>query len=72
MTTTQRAKVPALSPTVFKYRVMLGDQIVGKFSNVKLAGNTAYLRRGAVVVDMSMKPPTVIYSDRKWIGERPE
>jgi hypothetical protein len=51
---------------------MLGDQIVGKFSNVKLAGNTAYLRRGAVVVDMSMKPPTVIYSDRKWIGERPE
>jgi len=64
-------KQPDLSPNLFKFRVMQGDEIVGTFSNAKAAGDSEYLRRGAIVLNMSTKPPKVVYQDRKWI-EIPE
>jgi hypothetical protein len=65
-------KQPDLSPNLFKFRVMLGEEIIGTFSNAKAAGDSAHLRRGAIVLDMSTKPPKVVYKDRVWIGEKPE
>jgi hypothetical protein len=44
---------------------MLGEEIVGQFSNAKLAGDSAYLRRGAIVLDTSMQPHRVVYQDGK-------
>jgi hypothetical protein len=50
-----------------RYWVMLGEEIVGQFSNAKLAGDSAYLRRGAIVLDTSMQPHRMVYQDRKWL-----
>jgi len=44
------AKKPDLSPKAHPYRVMLGNEIVGQFSNVKLAESTAREYRGVVLV----------------------
>jgi hypothetical protein len=58
-TATQRAKIggPDLLPTVHPFRVMQGETIIGQFSNVKLAADTAREYRGdAIVVDVSAKP----------------
>jgi hypothetical protein len=46
---------------------MLGEEIVGQFSNAKLAGDSAHLRRGAIVLDTSMQPHRMVYQDRKWL-----
>ena len=37
-----------LSPTIFKYRVMKGENIIGQFSNIALAERTARDCRGTV------------------------
>jgi hypothetical protein len=47
--------------SVFKYRVMKGSEIIGQFSNVKTAADTARAHRDAIVLDMSLKPPMVVY-----------
>jgi hypothetical protein len=49
-----------------RYRVMKGDEIIGQFSNRELAGKTAY-EHHAIVLDVSVQPPKVIYEDGKWL-----
>jgi hypothetical protein len=56
-----------LDLTKQRYRVMVGEEIIGQFSNAKLAGDSAHFRRGAVVLDTSMQPHRVVYRDRKWL-----
>ena len=55
---TVHAKGPDLRPSFFKFRVVHGDQLIGQFSNVRLADRTAQEHRGAVVL---------IYQDGKWL-----
>lgn len=59
---TRRATIrySVLLASVHKYRVMNGDQIVGQFSNIRLATGTAHEYRGAVVLDVSVKPNRVV------------
>ena len=53
---------PRLSPHVFKYRVMKGEEILGQFSSLDLAIETARQHRGIpVVLDVSVQPPLIIY-----------
>ena len=65
-----RAKIDGLHPGTHKYRVMNVDEIIGQFSNVKLATDKARSHRGSVVLDMSTKPPSVVYRDGRL--EKPE
>jgi hypothetical protein len=48
---------------------MRGETIVGQFSNIKLADQATRELRGAIVLDMSMKPPRVVYKDGKWLDK---
>ena len=52
-----------LGPNQHKYRVMVGRAIIGDFSDLKLATDTAFEYRGSVVLDMSVKPPLVVYGE---------
>ena len=52
-----------LSPTLHKYRVMKDDQIIGQFSNIKLAARAARQHPGSVVVDVSVVPNVIVYRD---------
>jgi hypothetical protein len=70
-TPTQRTKINGLRPSVHKYRVMVADEIIGQFSNIKLATDKARSHRGSVVVDLSTKPPRVAYRDGRLV-EKPE
>ena len=65
-TATQAAKStgPDLRPSIFKFRVMQGDEIIGQFSNIKLATSTADEYR-AIVLDVSKDPHVVVYRDGK-------
>jgi hypothetical protein len=65
-TPTPRAKIDDL-PNVHKFRVMRGEDIIGQFSNLKLAAETARARRASVVLDMSAKPPKVVYRDGRLV-----
>jgi predicted component of type VI protein secretion system len=49
-----------------RYRVMKRDEIIGQFSNRELARKTAD-QYHAVVLDMSVIPPKVVYQDGKWL-----
>ena len=42
-------KKPDLSPHIFKYRVMRGEEIIGQFSNLPLAEDAAHEYRGVVL-----------------------
>jgi hypothetical protein len=50
-----------------RYRVMQGDEIIGQFSNRQLAEQRAKHLRGAIVLDVLMEPPKVVYKDGKWL-----
>ena len=50
-----------------RYRVMHKNAIIGQFSNTKLADRTVRERDGAIVLDMSVRPPKVVYKDGKWL-----
>ncbi len=53
-----------LHPNVHRYRVMEGETIIGQFSNIELATDTAHRYRGtAVVLDISVKPHLVVHKD---------
>jgi hypothetical protein len=52
---------------VQRYRVMHREAIIGQFSNRNLAEQLTRSRAGAVVLDMSVKPPRVVYQDGKWL-----
>ena len=54
-------------PTLHKFRVMKGDTIIGQFSNLALAAETAYFHRGCVVLDVSVEPHQVVYKDGKLV-----
>lgn len=54
-------------PTLHKYRVMKGDTIIGQFSNLPLAAETAYFHRGCVVLDASVEPYRVVYKDGRLV-----
>jgi hypothetical protein len=43
------------------------NAIIGQFSNIKLADRTVRERDGAIVLDMSVRPPKVVYKDGKWL-----
>ena len=51
-----------LNPNL-QYRVMVGGDIIGDFSDLKLATATAFEHSGSVVLDMSVKPPLVVYGE---------
>ena len=55
-------------PTIHRYRVMKGDTIIGQFSNLRLAMDTAHRYRGAVL-DVSVTPHRVVYKDGKLLEE---
>ena len=58
-------------PSIHRYRVMKGDEIIGQFSNLHLAVDTAYLYRGAaVVLDVSVEPHRVVYKDGHLLVDR--
>ena len=63
----QRATKPDLLPTIHLFRVMHGEAIIGQFSNIKLADRATHEHRGAVVLDVSVQPHKVVYSDGKWL-----
>jgi hypothetical protein len=52
-----------LHPELHKFRVMTGEKIIGQFSNIKLAANTANRHRGSIVVDVSVVPNVTVYRD---------
>lgn len=53
-----------LHPNVHRYRVMEGETIIGQFSNIELATETAHRYRGnALVLDISAKPHLMVYED---------
>jgi hypothetical protein len=54
MSTPAPTKKPDLSAKAHPYRVMVGAEIIGQFSNLPLAESTARECRG-VVVDLSTK-----------------
>jgi hypothetical protein len=55
---------PDLSPRVFKFRVMRGEEIVGQFSNLELAVASARDRRNIpVVLDVSVNPPRIVFKN---------
>lgn len=55
---------PDLSPRVFKFRVMRGEEIVGQFSNLELAIASARDRRNIpVVLDVSVNPPRIVFKN---------
>ena len=56
-------------PTLHKYRVMKGDTIIGQFSNLPLAAETAYFRHDCVVLDVSVEPYRVVYRDGRLVEE---
>jgi hypothetical protein len=58
-----KLRYSGLHPSLHKYRVMKGDQIIGQFSNIKLAADTAHRHRGAVVLDVSVVPNLTVYRD---------
>ena len=60
-----------LLSSVHKYRVMNGDQVIGQFSNIRLATRTAGDYRGSLVLDVSVKPPHVVYQDGRLL-EKPD
>ena len=61
---------PNLPPHVFKYRVMHGEEIIGQFSSLDLAIETAREHRSIpVVLDISVDPPCVVFRDGKRIEE---
>jgi hypothetical protein len=70
----QRGRIhySGLHPSLHKYRIMKGDQIVGQFSNIKLATDTADRYRNCVVVDVSVVPNVTIYRDGRLLehGEK--
>jgi len=57
---------PRLLPRVQRYRVMVGDRIVGQFSNLALVDEAVAGRHTAMVFDVSMCPHRVIYRDGAW------
>lgn len=68
-----RASAPASNPvpradrlpSLQKYRVMKGNTIIGQFSNLPLAVETADFHRGCTVSDVSVEPHRVVYKDGK-------
>jgi hypothetical protein len=50
-----------------RYRVVHGEETIGHFSNRQLACQAARERRDAIVLDVSMTPPKVVYKDGKWL-----
>lgn len=59
-----------LSPQIFKYRVMKGEEIIGQFSNLELAIMSARDRRNIpVVLDISVNPPRVVFKNGLRIGD---
>jgi len=58
---------PRLLPRVQRYRVMVGEQIIGQYSNMALVDEAVLGRNTAVVFDVSMCPHRVIYKDGKWL-----
>lgn len=60
-----------LDPRKQRYRVMLGEEIIGQFSNQALAMAEAAARgRGnSVVLDVSVRPPRIVFQNGRWIGE---
>ena len=66
---TQRTKStkPDLAPAIHPYRIMLGDRIIGQFSNAKLADWTLHDYPRAIVLYMSVQPPMVVYKDGNWL-----
>ena len=74
----QRVKIPAhllresigtprLLPRVQPFRVMIGDEIIGQYSNMALVNEAVLSRRNAVVFDVSTCPHRLIYKDGKWL-----
>jgi hypothetical protein len=68
-TATQRAKIdgPDLVPTRHPFRVMQGETVIGQFSNVRLATDTAREHLGSVVLDVSGNSPVVVFRDGKLV-----
>ena len=56
-----KIRYSGLLRSVHKYHVMLGEEIIGQFSNLPLATDTAHAHRGSLVLDLSTKPPKVVY-----------
>ena len=46
---------------------MLGEEIIGQFSNRQLAERSAQYHRATEVLDLSMQPAKVVYKDGKWL-----
>ena len=62
---------PDLSPQIFKYRVMKGDQVIGQFSNLELAIMSARDRRNIpVVLDISVNPPRIVFKDGMRVDQK--
>jgi hypothetical protein len=49
---------PKLDPRKQLYRVVLGEEIIGQFSNLRLARDSAHYHRASVVL---------VYQNGKWI-----
>ena len=54
-------------PSLHKYRVMKGATIIGQFSNLALAAESANFHRGCVVLDVSVEPHRVVYKDGRLV-----
>jgi len=60
-----------LHPNVHRYCVMEGETIIGQFSNIELATDTAHRYRGnALVMDISVKPHLMAYKDGRLFAVR--
>ena len=70
-TTPQRAKIDGSDVLASRhpFRVTVADVIIGQFSNLKLAAETARGLRGANVLDLTAKPPKVVYRDGRVLDE---
>ena len=63
---TQRGKVhySGLHPSLHKFRVMKGEEIIGQFSNLELAISSARDRQNiTVVLDISVNPPRIVFQN---------
>jgi hypothetical protein len=46
---------------------MKGEEIIGQFSNIKLAADAAHEYRGAIIVDVSRTPNEVVYRTARFL-----
>lgn len=60
-----------LRSSLHKYRIMLAQEIIGQVSNIQLAVDSSRSHRGSVVIDLSTKPPSVVYKDGR-LTEKPK